>query len=358
MTREQLEWLLTAGVKHGASDIHFRCGSPPTFRVRGMLAALKHDKLTPADTLAICEHIIKNADVRAKLSELQEYDTSYSQPGVARYRVNIHRQRGSLSLVLRIIPSTVPTLEELVLPDVVRSLAESQRGLLLVTGATGVGKTSTLSAIINHINHSQRVHILTIEDPIEFLHRNDVASVTQREVGIDTRSFNVALRSALRQDPDVLMVGEMRDQESVEIALKAAETGHLVLSTVHTTDAAKTIGRLLSFFSPDEQPVARHRLADNLRATISQRLLPRADGKGRIVACEIMVQTGTVQDWIRDPAKTSNLMSVLENGRSQYGMQSFDQHLIDLYRAGTITLETARLASTNPGDLTRALEFE
>jgi twitching motility protein PilT len=241
---------------------------------------------------------------------------------------------------------------------VVREIADHDRGLVLVTGATGSGKTSTLAAMISHINHSRRVHILTIEDPIEFLHPNIKASVSQREIGMDTKSYNLALRAALRQDPDVILVGEMRDAESVDIALKAAETGHVVFSTVHTTDAAKTIGRLISVFPPEEQTAVRHRLADNLRATISQRLLPRADIKGRVLAAEILIVTKTAQEAIRDPTKTGHLKEVIENGRTQYHMQSFDQHLADLCRAGKISMDTAVHYATNPADLQRAMSFE
>ena len=229
---------------------------------------------------------------------------------------------------------------------------------MLLTCATCSGKSSTLAAMIHHINATRRVHILTIEDPIEFLHANQKASVSQREIGLDTKNYNVALRAALRQDPDVILVGEMRDAESIDIALKASETGHMVFSTVHTTDASKTIGRLVSVFPAEEQQTVRYRIADNLRATISQRLLPRSDVKGRAVAAEIMVVTKTVQEYIRDPERTGGLKDVIEKGRSQYGMQSFDQHLTELYRGGKITLETATEYASNPADFQRALSFE
>jgi twitching motility protein PilT len=271
--------------------------------------------------------------------------------------VNVHRQRGSLSLVLRIIPGHVPTIEGLGLPPVLAQIAQEERGLILVTGATGSGKSSTLASMINYINDTRRVHILTIEDPIEFLHKNNLASITQREIGTDTRSFNIALRAALRMDPDVILVGEMRDAESIDLALKASETGHVVFSTVHTTDASKTIGRLLGVFPGEEQPAVRQRLAENLRATVSQRLLPRADGQGRAVAMEIMICTGMIQDQIRDPKANSSLKDTIEKGRTQYGMQSFDQHLTDLYRAGIINLETAMSAASNPADFERSLHF-
>jgi twitching motility protein PilT len=358
MNLEQFQRLLAAGVQHGASDIHLRVGDPPTYRVRGTLAPLKYDRLTHEDTTAICNFIVQDPDVKKQLDRIQEYDTSYSLPGIARFRCNIYRQKGMLSLVLRIIPSEVPTVESLGLPPVITKISEYERGLVLVTGATGSGKSSTLAAMIRHVNETRRVHIVTIEDPIEFLHKNEKASITQREVGSDTKNFNVALRAALRQDPDVILVGEIRDAESVDIALKASETGHMVFSTIHTTDAAKTIGRMLAMFPPEEQGVVRIRLADSLKATVSQRLLPRADGKGRVVAAEIMVVTGTIQDYLRDPSKSSGVRDLIEKGKLQYGMQSFDQHLVDLYKRGLISLEVALAASSNPADFQRNLSFE
>ena len=357
MDLETLHMLLGAGLKHGASDVHLKVGDPPMYRVNGVLTPLKYERLKHTDTQTICELIIKDPTAREKLAEIQEYDSSYSLPGVARFRVNLFRQRGTLSLIMRVIPSVVPSLDELGLPPILKKIAENERGLVLVTGATGSGKTSTLAAMIRHINETRRVHIVTIEDPIEFLHQGQLASITQREIGIDTRNFNVALRAALRQDPDVILVGEMRDAETIDIALKAAETGHLVFSTVHTTDAAKTINRLLSGFSGDEQLAVRYRLADSLRATISQRLVPKKEGKGRVCAAEIMVVTMMIQDCVRQTEKTGGIKDAIERGRSQYGMQSFDQHLTDLYREGQITLESALENATSPSDLERALHF-
>jgi twitching motility protein PilT len=358
ITLEAFHKLLAAGTHHGASDIHFRVGDPPTYRVHGALSPLKFDKLKSADTRAICQLVLRDPAVLADLDQLQEHDASYSLPGVSRFRVNIFRQRGSLSLILRIIPSKIPTIADLGLPDAIREIAGFERGLVLVTGATGSGKSSTLAAMISQINHDRRCHILTIEDPIEFLHANAKASVSQREIGIDTRNFNIALRAALRQDPDVILVGEMRDAETVDIALKASETGHMVFSTVHTTDASKTVGRLLGVFPSEEQQAVRYRLADNLKATISQRLLPRLDGKGRAVACEIMIVNKTLQEYLRDPTKTGNLKDVIEKSRTGSGMQSFDQHLAELMKKGVVSRETALQAATNPADLERALQFE
>jgi twitching motility protein PilT len=259
---------------------------------------------------------------------------------------------------MRVIPDAIPTFEQLLLPPQTKDLADYNRGLVLVTGSAGTGKSSTLAAIINQINLSRAAHIVTVEDPIEFLHRDNHSSVSQREVGHDTRDFNRALRAALRQDPDVILVGEMRDLETIDIALKAAETGHMVYSTVHTPDAAKTVGRLIAVFPPEEQHMVRIRLAENLRATLSQRLLPRADGEGMVVAVELMKVTGTVEDAIRNPEITATLKDIIERSREQYGMISFDQCLTDLYKGGLITLEVARRAASNTADFERALHFE
>jgi twitching motility protein PilT len=358
MDEQTLHMLLSAGIKHGASDIHLRVGDPPMYRVNGVLAPLKYDKLRPADTQELCNLLVRDPRERDKLGEVQELDTSFSLSGVGRFRVNIFRQRGTLSIVLRVIPTSVPSVQELGLPPVLDQIAESERGLVLVTGATGSGKSTTLAAMIRHVNETRRCHVLTIEDPIEFLHRGITASISQREVGVDTRSFTVALRAALRQDPDVILVGEMRDPESIDIALKASETGHMVFSTVHTTDAAKTIHRLVSVFPSEEQQTIRYRLADCLHAVVSQRLVARADGAGRVVAAEIMVVTKTVQECLRDPAQLPMLKDLIEKSRHPYQMQSFDQHLTELYKAGVITLETALEASSNPGDFQRALHFQ
>ena len=358
MDAATLNKVLEYGVKNGASDIHFRPGEPPIFRVNGELRVIKGDKLTPDSTRQIALTLISDAAVAASLDLIKEYDTSYSVPGLSRFRVNVYRQRSAVAVVLRAIPNDVPTIEGLKLPAIVKTVSNTERGLILVTGATGSGKTTTLAAMINAINQSQAVHILTIEDPIEFVHKPIRASISQREVGLDTDNYNDALRSALRQDPDVIFVGELRDLESVDIALKAAETGHLVLATVHTTDAVKTIGRILSFFPGDEQAAVRARLSESLKATVSQRLLPRGDGRGMILAMEVMIATKTVQEYILDADRTGKLKDVIEKGRSTYGMQSFDQHLSDLYRSGVLKLETARAAASNPADFERALNFE
>jgi len=355
---ETMNKLLAVGCQNGASDIHFRPGDPPIYRVDGVLRQLKTGKLTPAQTREIAMNLLGASDEASRVDKLREWDGSYALPGISRFRVNLYRQRGSLSAVLRIIPADVPTIDALQLPPVVKTIATIDRGLVVVTGATGSGKTSTLAAMIDHINRTANKHILTIEDPIEYLHKNMQASVSQREIGIDTENFNSALRAALRQDPDVILVGEMRDIETIDIALKAAETGHLVLATVHTVDAATTISRLVSNFPAEEQHMVRLRLADNLKASISQRLLPRTDGKGRVLAMEIMVQTKNIQEHIRDASKTNSIKDVLEKGNDTYGMQSFDQHLTRLYKAGTITLDAALSAASNPADFQRALSFQ
>jgi twitching motility protein PilT len=286
----------------------------------------------------------------------QEVDSSYQLPGVARFRVNIYRQRETYGLVLRIIPTEAPTLAKLNLPPVIETIADADRGLVLVTGTTGSGKSTTLAAIVNHINETRMAHVLTIEDPIEFMHSNKRSSISQREIGVDTSSFNVGLRAALRQDPDVILVGEMRDAESIDIALKAAETGHLVFSTVHTTDATKTIGRILGVFPAEEQEQVRQRLAQNLHSTISQRLLPRRDGSGMVVAQEIMLCTGSIREAISKPGSMS-IKDLIEKSRIQYKMQSFDQHLVDLMKSGLITKEVALSAATSPSDFERNLSY-
>ncbi len=355
MNQELLHKLLAAGVRHGASDIHFRPGAPPMYRVKKMLAPLKAEPLQPQHTETIARLVAQKQLAQSNLDDVQELDLSYSVPGVARFRVNVYRQRGSFALVLRIIPTEIPTVRSLGLPPVVEKIAEYERGLILLTGATGSGKSSTLAAMIDHVNRMRMAHILTIEDPIEFLHSNQRSSISQREIGLDTRNYVTGLRAALRQDPDVILVGEMRDAESIDIALKAAETGHVVFSTVHTTDAPKTIGRILSVFPSDEQKTVRHRLAENLRATISQRLLPRADGQGLVVAAEIMIVSGSVREAIMDPQ--GSLKDLIEQGRQGHRMQTFDQHLTELYTQGVITKDVALDAATNPADFERNLSF-
>jgi twitching motility protein PilT len=358
MEQRTFNQLLAAAVKNGASDVHLKAGAPPALRINGSLLPVKVPALAPEDTETIAGYILKDARYKGDLNDLRDWDTSYAVQDVGRFRCNIFRQKGNFAMVLRAIPFDVPTVESLGLPAVVKSMAEYERGLVLLTGVTGSGKSSTLAALVRQINETTRAHILTIEDPIEFLHEDKLSRVTQREIGPDTGNFAQALRAALRQDPDVILVGEMRDLETIEIALKAAETGHLVLSTVHTTDAAKTIGRLCDAFPHEAQEAVRHRLAENLKGTISQRLLPKAQGKGRVVAAEIMVSTESIKDFIIDPERTHEMSDYLAKNRDIYGTQSFDQHLSELYKGGQITLDVAKAAATNPSDFERALSFE
>lgn len=346
---------LAAAVKAGASDIHIKAGAQPTLRVHGVLKEVKLDPVSGEGMEGLVQHILSRHGLELDLRRLREYDTSYVVEGVGRFRVNLLKQKGAFAAVLRVIPSKIPTLDALGLPPVLKKIAREERGLVLVTGVTGSGKSTTLAAMIHEINCESRKHIVTIEDPIEFLHEDRLSRITQREVGADTESFAMALRAALRQDPDVILVGEMRDAVTIDTGLKAAETGHLVFSTVHTNDAAKTIGRLIDVFPHDAQAAVRLRLADNLKATISQRLLRRADNQGRVVAMEIMISTLTVVEMIKDSNRTPEIKDYIERSREMYNTQSFDQHLIDLYQSGVITLETAKGAATNPADFERAL---
>ncbi len=350
--------LLSAGVKSNASDVHLKVGAPPMFRIDGRLRDIKAPKLAPEDTKNIVATILAAGGQKQNIDELLELDTAYLLAEVGRFRVNVFRQRGSFEIILRIIPLDIPTIDKLGLPPVLKDIASNERGLVLVTGVTGSGKSSTLAAMIHHVNENFRKHVLTIEDPIEFLHNDLSCSVSQREIGSDTVDFATALRGALRQDPDVILVGEIRDFATVDIALKAAETGHLVFSTLHTTDATHTVNRLIGLFPMEEQDVVRMRLAESLKSIISQRLLPRQDGKGRVVAAEIMINTATIQECIRTAEKTPKIKEYIEKGREGYHMQSFDQHLSWLFKKGIVTLEVAKAAATNPSDFERALSFE
>jgi twitching motility protein PilT len=361
---ERFNHMLKVIVGKQASDLHISVGSGFRMRIQGKLIPVPDGgPLAPSDIISIAAGILlagrkcSKENLAQFVEGLTDCDCSYSVPSLGRFRVNIASQRRSLSLVLRHIPYVLPTIEGLGLPPVLGDIAMAERGLVLVTGVTGSGKSTTLAAMINLVNKSKHCKIVTIEDPIEFLYKDEKCSITQRECGSDTESFAKALRAALRQDPDVILVGEMRDRETIDIALKAAETGHLVLSTVHTTDAPKSISRILSVFDPSEQAAARLRLSENLQAIISQRLLRRADGSGRVVACEIMRQTKSTQECIADSSKTAMMKEFLEKGRDIYGMQTFDQHLTDLYKAGTIDLETAKAAATSAADFERNLHF-
>jgi twitching motility protein PilT len=345
-----IEQIIKAAIDRGASDLHIKAGDVFRARIDGKLVPLTKQRLTPDQTKAIAQHLIPSDDDRARLDRLRDYDCSWGMPGVGRFRVNILRQRSSFMIVMRVIPFDVPTFDTLKLPSVLTSVAAAERGIILVTGVTGSGKSSTMAAVVNHINQTQNKHILTLENPIEFLHRDISCSVTQREIGVDTDDFRAGLRAALRQDPDVVLIGEMRDAETIDAAMKAAETGHLVISTLHTPDAVTTVSRIVSMFPLEEQDVARSRLADALQAVVSQRLLPRADGHGRVAAVEILICTGAVRELINDPNRTPDLPEYIRDAHDQYGMQTFDQHLMDLVASDQVTYEAALSASTNPKD--------
>ncbi|HET7791360.1 MAG TPA: PilT/PilU family type 4a pilus ATPase [Gemmatimonadales bacterium] len=346
----EMEKIIKAAVDRGASDLHIKAGDVFRARIDGKLVPLTKQRLSPEQTKAIALRLIPSEEDRARIDKLRDYDCSWGMPGIGRFRVSILRQRSSFMIVMRSIPFDVPTFESLKLPPVLASIASAERGMILVTGVTGSGKSSTMASIINHINQTQHKHILTLENPIEFLHRDINCSVTQREIGVDTDDFRMGLRAALRQDPDVVLIGEMRDSETIDTAMKAAETGHLLISTLHTPDAVTTVSRIVSMFPPEEQEVARLRLSEALQAVISQRLLPRADGHGRAAALEILIATGTVRDYIKDANRTPELRDYMQESREQYGMQTFDQHLMDLVTEGTVTYETAMAASSNPAD--------
>jgi twitching motility protein PilT len=345
----EIEAALRALVAKGGSDLHLKVGAPPLMRVDGALEPLAGGEvLARSDTEGALHAILSDEVKLAEFAQDHEVDFSYEIEDVARYRVNAFQQRGTISIVSRAIPHSIRTIEELALPPVIRELAEEERGILLLTGTTGSGKSTTLAAMIDHINETRARHVVTIEDPIEFVHKDKRSVINQREVGMDTVSFQRALRRVLRQDPDVILVGEMRDEETVRTALSAAETGHLVLSTVHTVDAPETVNRIIDFFPPHEHGHARAMLAGTLKGVISQRLVPSASG-GRIAACEIMRMTGRVRDMIMDPAQTGRLGEVVSEG-GYYGMQTFDQALFGHVKAGLVTVEDAIRAATHPHD--------
>ena len=345
-----MEKIIKAAVDRGASDLHIKAGDVFRARIDGRLVPLTKQRLTPDQTKAIAQRLIPNEEDRAKIDRLRDYDCSWGMPGIGRFRVNILRQRSSFMIVMRVIPFDVPTFESLKLPAVLSQVASAERGMILVTGVTGSGKSSTMAAIIHHVNQTQHKHILTLENPIEFLHRDINCSVTQREVGVDTDDFRMGLRAALRQDPDGVLIGERRDVETIDTAMKAAETGHLLISTLHTPDTVTTVSRIVAMFPPEEQEIARIRLAESLHAVVSQRLLPRADGHGRAAALEILICTGFARDLIKDVNRTPELRDYIKESRDQYGMQTFDQHLMDLVSDGIVTYETAAATSSNPAD--------
>jgi len=342
--------IFKAAIENGASDIHIKSGDMVRARIHGKLVPMTEQRLSQDQVKDLAMKLIPREKDRERIDELFDLDCSWGLPGLGRFRVNILRQRGSFMVVMRTIPIDVPTFEDLRLPKVLSSIVEVERGLILVTGITGSGKSSSQAAMVQHINKKFQKHIVTLENPIEFLHRDIKGSVTQRDIGTDTDSFNTGLRAALRQDPDVVLIGEMRDTETIDTALKAAETGHVVISTLHTQNAFQTITRLLAVFPRDEQEIIRIRLAESLHAVVSQRLLPKKEGKGRIVACEIMLVTGTVRECILDPARTQEIPELIEEGRQHYGSQSFDQHLMDLVRDEEVEFDVARMNANSPAD--------
>jgi twitching motility protein PilT len=345
-----LDDILQIALQASASDIHLKAGLPPMFRVDGSLVGLKDAPRLQAEDVARMAYGMMTEAQIAAFKKASQVDLAYSVPSLGRFRVNVFQQRGFVGAVLRVIPLRVSTIEQLNLPKVVERLASEPRGLILVTGTTGSGKSTTLAAMIDHINSTDTCHIMTVEDPIEFILRDKRSIVNQREVGVDTGSFAQALKGALRQDPDVILVGEMRDLETIETALTAAETGHLVMSTLHTMDATETIQRIVSVFPPFQQKQVRLQLGSVLKGVISQRLVPRADGKGRVPAVEILVATGRVRELIEDEARTKELHDAIADGTTSYGMQTFDQSLMAHLRSGLITYEEALRQTTNPDD--------
>jgi twitching motility protein PilT len=349
--RQYVEQALDYLVTKGGSDLHLTAGSSPLVRLHGGLVAIPGTpELTAEDTQEVLDSFLSDPEKKQEFAEDNEVDFSFELDGVARFRVNAYRQRGSVAMVLRAIPFTIKTIDELDLPPVVEKLASEERGLILVTGATGSGKSTTLASVIDHINSSASKHIVTIEDPIEFLYSNKKSIVSQREVGVDTASFGRALRRVLRQDPDVILIGEIRDQETMETALSAAETGHLVLSTLHTLNASETISRIISFFPPHMQQQARFMLAGTLRGVIAQRLVPHVDGSQRVPVVEALVSTGRVRDLISEPTRAEDLNRIIQEGE-YYGMQTFDQSLIQRVEQGLISMDEAFKVANNPSDL-------
>jgi twitching motility protein PilT len=333
--------LLKIAVESGASDLHLKVGSYPMMRVRGTLCPATNDKRLDHDDMVAVTTAVLPTGHREKLNTQHEVDLAYSIAGLGRFRCNAFQQRGTIGMIFRVIPMKVATIEDLALPPVLKRIAAEERGLVLVTGTTGSGKSTTLAAMIDEINQTRSAHVMTIEDPIEYLHRDNKSIVNQREIGVDTNSFSHALRSALRQDPDVILVGEMRDYETIETALLAAETGHLVFSTLHTLDATETINRIIAVFPPHQQKQIRMQLASVLKSVVSQRLIPKIDGKGRVPAVEVLISTAFIRECVMDKEKTHLIHGAIAQGTSQYGMQTFDQSIFNLYERGLVSYEEA-----------------
>lgn len=343
--KQMLEQMLSTK----ASDLHIRIGVRPTLRTDGMLRPIVEELVSPQEMEEIMDQIL-NEDQKKRFLQRNELDLALSVSKMGRFRINFYRQRGTAGVAIRAVNTIIPSFEELNLPPVIKKLSDERRGLIILTGTTGSGKSTTLAAMIDHINSTRGENILTIEDPIEYIHRNKKSIISQREVGADTESFIAALRHAFRQDPDVILVGEIRDLETMSITLTAADTGHLVLTTLHTLNAVETVNRIISFFPPHQHQQIRLLLAATLRAIICQRLLPRSDCPGRVPAVEVLVNTGLISEYIVDPLKTSLIPELIESGAIQYGMQSFDQSIMDLYKKEMISYEEALLQATNPSD--------
>ncbi|KPL04921.1 MAG: hypothetical protein AMJ73_03270 [candidate division Zixibacteria bacterium SM1_73] len=343
--KQMLEQMLSTK----ASDLHIRIGVRPTLRIDGMLRTIAEEPVSPQEMEEIMNQIL-NEDQKKRFLQRSELDLALSVSKMGRFRINFYRQRGTAGVAIRAVNTIIPSFEELNLPPVLKNLADHRRGLIILTGTTGSGKSTTLASMIDHINSTRGENILTIEDPIEYIHRNKKSIISQREVGADTESFIAALRHAFRQDPDVILVGEIRDLETMSITLTAADTGHLVLTTLHTLNAVETVNRIISFFPPHQHQQIRLLLAATLRAIICQRLLPRSDCPGRVPAVEVLVNTGLVSEYVVDPLKTSLIPELIESGAIQYGMQSFDQSIMDLYKKEMISYEEALLQATNPSD--------
>jgi len=354
MEKINLKQILTFAAQNEVSDVHFQVGVPPTLRHNGQLVPVKHRPLTEEDTFYVGQVLSKYDDPEKFQAEVKEYDGSYEVSGVARFRVNVFRQNSKYAAVLRVIPYKIRSFEELNLPLILQKIADIRRGLVLVTGATGNGKSTTLAAVLDYINKHRRTHVVTIEDPIEYLFHNDKSIISQREVGPDTDSFSTALRAALRQDPDIIMVGELRDLLTVDTCLKGAETGHLVLASIHTPDVLRTLGRLLSYFPPEVQQTVRQRLSENLMAIVSLRLLANIDKTGMLPACEVMMVNKTIEMCIKHPEKTDEILKHMAKNRD-LGMQTFDQHLMDLVKEQKITMEEAMAAAEQAEQLERDL---
>ena len=341
--------ILQQMIQQNASDLHLKVGRPPTLRVNGDLAPLPLPPMKPEDLKSLAEQLMTPKQVK-EFTENKEADFAIGVPGIGRFRVNVYQQRGTIAYALRSIPYQTKTVEELNLPTVIKDVALRPRGLVLVTGITGSGKSTALAAMVQHINEKRHANVITVEDPIEFLHRDINCHINQREVGTDTATFAAALRRVLRQDPDVIMIGEIRDLDTLDVALKASDTGHLVLSTLHTTDASSTINRVLSFYPPHQQNEVRFALSSALAAVVSLRLVPRVDRPGRVPAAEVLINTAAVADQIRDMTKSLNIPDLIKEGTVQYGMQSFDQSLMHWYTRGAISFESALFHATNPSE--------